>query len=105
VTGQRVPQPNLTSPTPMTTVGPSANGMIGSQGGYRPSPENRERYAGEAVAAVRAVADAPVSTFSIDVDTGSYANVRRMLNAGEMPPQGAVRTEEMLNYFRYDYPR
>ncbi|HWT13450.1 MAG TPA: von Willebrand factor type A domain-containing protein, partial [Allosphingosinicella sp.] len=66
--------------------------------------ENRERYAGEAVAEVRAVADAPVSTFGIDVDTGSYANVRRMLSQGQMPPQAAVRTEEMLNYFRYDYP-
>ena len=106
VTGTRVPQPNMTSPAPAITVGPSSQGMVGSQGGYyRPSPENRERYAGEAVAAVRAVADEPVSTFSIDVDTGSYANVRRMLNAGTMPPQGAVRTEEMLNYFRYDYPR
>jgi Ca-activated chloride channel family protein len=70
---------------------------------YAP-PENRERYTGEEVAAVQAVADAPVSTFSIDVDTGSYSNVRRMLNAGSMPPQAAVRTEELLNYFRYDYP-
>jgi Ca-activated chloride channel family protein len=72
--------------------------------GYRPGPENRERYAGEEVATVQAVAQAPVSTFSVDVDTGSYANVRRMLTAGQMPPQAAVRTEEMLNYFRYDYP-
>jgi len=73
---------------------------------YAPQPqqENRERYAGEAVAAVRSVADTPVSTFSIDVDTGSYANVRRMLTQGQTPPEGAVRTEEMLNYFRYDYP-
>jgi Ca-activated chloride channel family protein len=70
---------------------------------YAPQ-ENRERYQGEAVAAVQAVSDQPVSTFSVDVDTGSYANVRRMLNAGQMPPQAAVRTEEMLNYFRYDYP-
>jgi Ca-activated chloride channel family protein len=69
-----------------------------------PPAENRERYAGEPVAAVQAVAEAPVSTFSIDVDTGSYANVRRMLDQGQMPPQGAIRTEEMLNYFRYDYP-
>ncbi|HEX9931682.1 MAG TPA: von Willebrand factor type A domain-containing protein [Allosphingosinicella sp.] len=66
--------------------------------------ENRERYAGEPVATVQAVAEAPVSTFSIDVDTGSYANVRRMLGQAQMPPQAAVRTEEMLNYFRYDYP-
>ena len=67
--------------------------------------EDRERYAGEEVAAVQSVADAPVSTFGVDVDTGSYANVRRMLTQGQMPPQAAVRTEEMLNYFRYDYPR
>ncbi|WP_114954011.1 vWA domain-containing protein [Sphingosinicella terrae] len=67
--------------------------------------EDRERYAGEEVAQIEAVADAPVSTFGVDVDTGSYANVRRMLNAGRLPPQAAVRTEEMLNYFRYDYPK
>ncbi|MGQ0661858.1 vWA domain-containing protein [Sphingosinicella sp.] len=74
-------------------------------GGYYPrQDENRERYQGEAVAAVRAVAETPVSTFGVDVDTGSYTNVRRMLNQGQMPPQAAVRTEEMLNYFRYDYP-
>lgn len=68
-----------------------------------PSPENRERYDGEEVAAIMAVAEEPVSTFAIDVDTGSYANVRRFLNDGSIPPQAAVRTEEMLNYFRYDY--
>ena len=68
------------------------------------SVENRERYAGEPVATVQSVAEVPVSTFSVDVDTGSYANVRRMLSQGQMPPQASVRTEEMLNYFRYDYP-
>jgi len=73
-------------------------------GGATARSENRERYAGAEIASVQAVAEAPVSTFGIDVDTGSYANVRRMLNDGEMPPQAAVRTEEMLNYFRYDYP-
>ncbi|MEO2009885.1 MAG: VWA domain-containing protein, partial [Pirellulaceae bacterium] len=46
----------------------------------------------------------PKSTFSIDVDTASYSNVRRMLNAGRLPPAGAVRIEELINYFRYDYP-
>ncbi len=49
-------------------------------------------------------AEQPVSTFSIDVDTGAYANVRRFLNAGALPPQDAVRVEEMLNYFDYEYP-
>ena len=51
-----------------------------------------------------AVAEDPRSTFSIDVDTGSYANVRRMLNSGQLPPADAVRIEEMVNYFSYDYP-
>jgi Ca-activated chloride channel family protein len=46
----------------------------------------------------------PLSTFSIDVDTASYANVRRYLQSGQLPPKDAVRIEEMLNYFRYDYP-
>lgn len=45
----------------------------------------------------------PLSTFSIDVDMASYSNVRRFLNEGQMPPLDAVRTEEMINYFTYDY--
>jgi len=50
------------------------------------------------------VTENPLSTFSIDVDTASYSNVRRFLNSNQMPPQDAVRIEEMLNYFSYDYP-
>jgi len=46
----------------------------------------------------------PVSTFSIDVDTASYANVRRLLNQGNLPNRDAVRTEELINYFNYNYP-
>jgi Ca-activated chloride channel family protein len=46
----------------------------------------------------------PLSTFSLDVDNASYTNVRRFLNEGQLPPRDAVRVEEMLNYFRYDYP-
>jgi Ca-activated chloride channel family protein len=52
---------------------------------------------------VKRVAEAPVSTFAIDVDSGSYANIRRFLMNGQKPPQDAVRVEEMLNYFAYDY--
>jgi Ca-activated chloride channel family protein len=48
---------------------------------------------------------APLSTFSIDVDTASYSNVRRFLSNGQMPPKDAVRIEEMINYFEYDYPQ
>jgi len=47
----------------------------------------------------------PLSTFSIDVDTASYANLRRFLNNGQTPPADAVRIEEMINYFVYDYPQ
>jgi Ca-activated chloride channel family protein len=54
---------------------------------------------------MESAAEFPVSTFSIDVDTGSYANVRRMLRAGRLPVQDAVRVEELVNYFSYDYPR
>ena len=50
------------------------------------------------------VADNPLSTFSIDVDAASYSNVRRYLNQGQLPPAGAIRIEEMINYFHYDYP-
>jgi Ca-activated chloride channel homolog len=47
----------------------------------------------------------PLSTFSIDVDRASYANVRRFINMGQKPPVDAVRIEEMINYFSYDYPQ
>ena len=46
----------------------------------------------------------PLSTFSTDVDTASYANVRRFLNQGQLPPKDAVRIEELINYFSYEYP-
>lgn len=46
----------------------------------------------------------PLATFSIDVDTAAYANVRRFLQNGHLPPRGAVRIEEMINYFHYEYP-
>ena len=49
--------------------------------------------------------DNPLSTFSIDVDAASYSNVRRILKAGQLPPAGAVRIEEMINYFSYNYPQ
>jgi Ca-activated chloride channel family protein len=51
-----------------------------------------------------AAAANPLSTFSIDVDTASYSNVRRFLTGGQLPPKDAVRIEELVNYFRYDYP-
>lgn len=70
----------------------------------RPPVQDRERYQAVEGNPIRRVAENPVSTFSIDVDTGSYANVRRFLNQGRMPPSDAVRVEELINYFSYDYP-
>jgi Ca-activated chloride channel family protein len=101
VNGSRIQQRDLTSTAPVTVVAPPG---APPPPAFMPNQENRERYAGEPVATVQSVAEVPVSTFSVDVDTGSYANVRRMLGQGQMPPQASVRTEEMLNYFRYDYP-
>ncbi|MBK7982586.1 MAG: VWA domain-containing protein [Candidatus Competibacteraceae bacterium] len=67
-------------------------------------PTDRENYAAIEENPVKRAAEQPVSTFSIDVDTGSYANVRRFLNSGRLPPRDAVRVEELINYFDYDYP-
>lgn len=69
-----------------------------------PAPlQNTENYAHTDDNPVKRTAEDAVSTFSIDVDTGSYANVRRFLMNGQKPPADAVRVEEMLNYFSYDY--
>lgn len=73
-----------------------------------PKPDdgfNTEDYDGIVENCFRAVKDNPLSTFSIDVDAASYSNVRRFINNGQLPPAGAVRTEELINYFRYDYPQ
>ncbi|MBL9036385.1 MAG: von Willebrand factor type A domain-containing protein, partial [Rhodospirillaceae bacterium] len=67
-------------------------------------PIDTETYAPINETPIKQVAEAPVSTFSIDVDTGAYANVRRFLMNGQLPPKDAVRVEEMINYFAYDYP-
>lgn len=69
------------------------------------SPEQRERYAEFDNNSVVVTLNEPTSTFSIDVDTDAYANIRRFLNAGTLPPEDAVRVEEMINYFDYDYPQ
>ena len=84
---------------------PAAVGMSLSPDFRYPSePVNRENYAHLDNNPVKRVLEHPVSTFSVDVDTGSYANVRRFLNQGGLPVKDAVRVEEMINYFSYDYP-
>ncbi|WYD80514.1 MAG: VWA domain-containing protein [Candidatus Electrothrix gigas] len=75
--------------------------------GITPQPPkwNRESYNAEEENDFISTANDPLSTFSIDVDTASYSNVRRLLNSGQLPPKGAVRIEELINYFSYDYPQ
>ena len=68
-----------------------------------PPPKDREGYDHISENAFRGVKAAPLSTFSIDVDTAAYANVRRFLNGHRLPPKGAVRIEELINYFPYAY--
>ena len=65
---------------------------------------NRETYAAISENPLRDPMQEPLSTFSVDVDTASYANVRRFLNSGRRPPENAVRIEELINYFSYDDP-
>ncbi len=64
---------------------------------------DRERYEAAPVNPIHSVLETPVSTFSIDVDTASYSNMRRFLSQGVMPPEDSIRVEELLNYFDYQY--
>jgi len=72
---------------------------------HLPPPADRENYNAFRDGGIKRVAQDPVSTFSIDVDTGAYSNVRRFLNQGTLPPEDAVRIEELVNYFDYSYDR
>jgi Ca-activated chloride channel homolog len=65
---------------------------------------NNETYSKSGEQEFQRVSKQPLSTFSVDVDNASYTNVRRMLNAGSLPPEDAVRIEEFINYFSYQYP-
>lgn len=80
-----------------------ANGIVAPSPVYT-QPANTENYAERDDNPVQRVAEQPVSTFSIDVDTGSYSNVRRMIRQGVRPPADAVRAEEFINYFDYGHP-
>jgi Ca-activated chloride channel family protein len=89
----------------MVTV-TAASSLVQTQSvtGWRPTPSSTAEYDPIKENGFKRVTDAPLSTFSIDVDTASYSNVRRFLVAGDLPPAGAVRIEELINYFHFDYP-
>lgn len=72
---------------------------------YTLPTENREEYAEYEANPIQLVSEQPVSTFSIDVDTASYSLVRAQLRSGYLPAPQAVRAEELINYFDYDYPQ
>jgi len=94
-------------------VGGIANGLAGGVAAGRPSDSfppfpvrssTNESYARTDENNFVRASQEPLATFSIDVDTASFSNVRRFLNQNQMPPRDAVRIEELVNYFAYDYP-
>ena len=89
-----VPSRSMASkPKPLLTTQPAI-----------PEVSNRENYSPIDENAFKRVKHNPLSTFAIDVDTASYSNLRRFLNNGQLPPTDAIRIEELINYFNYDYP-
>ena len=97
------PRVNTRSAAPQfrTVVG----GVVGAPLASPREGFNTESYDHVEENGFRRVEADPLSTFSIDVDTASYANVRRFITDGMLPPAGAVRIEELVNYFRFDYPQ
>ena len=90
----------------MIAEAPVRSMSIANTAAPQPQPEwNTESYNALQENGFISTANDPLSTFSIDVDTASYSNVRRFINEGKLPPKGAVRIEEMINYFSYDYPQ
>ncbi|HAG12695.1 MAG TPA: VWA domain-containing protein [Ruminococcus sp.] len=102
----------------MQTMNDNINGIIANDAAEECSSEaeyyaedeeqpefNTEEYNAITENSFKSTVSDPLSTFSIDVDTASYSNVRRMIQAHQDVPAGAVRIEEMLNYFHYDYPQ
>jgi Ca-activated chloride channel homolog len=83
-----------------TTSSPFAKS---TNGYYKQEDFNTEEYDHISENSFHKVTDDPLSTFSIDVDAASYSNIRRFLNSNQLPPADAVRVEEMINYFHYDY--
>lgn len=92
--------------SPRVRSAPESGRMQFETAAPMPEPDawNREGYDRIDERTFTVVADDPLSTFSIDVDTASYANVRRFIERGVLPPVDAIRLEEFVNYFGYEYP-
>jgi Ca-activated chloride channel family protein len=90
----------------MTAEAPAKAMFAANTAVPQPQPEwNTESYNAQQENGFITTTNDPLSTFSIDVDTASYSNVRRFINESRLPPKGAVRIEELINYFSYDYPQ
>ncbi len=85
---------------PAAAAAPAADAVVPARPAW-----NRESYNAAVENGFINVNNDPLSTFSIDVDTASYSNIRRFISQGTLPPAGAVRIEEMINYFSYSYPQ
>ncbi|WP_369412482.1 vWA domain-containing protein [Pelagibacterium xiamenense] len=96
------------APAPMSTASQTLQPLSGiapsSNDGFAQVPSIGDRFTAFEDNGVTLTAEQPVSTFSVDVDTASYAYVRRALEMGQVPPPEAIRVEELINYFSYDYP-
>jgi Ca-activated chloride channel family protein len=91
------------------TVGPGSGGGVGVAPAALPDRADRPKFNTETYDLISdnpfiLVAQDPLATFSVDVDTASYSNIRRFLTMNQLPPKDSVRIEEMINYFTYDYP-
>ena len=104
-----ITSPGLVAPPPPPPPPPVAYGFATPSPviapSFSPPIRDTEKYPGAAANPVKRTAEEPVSTFSIDIDTAAYANVRRFLNEGGAPPHDAVRVEELVNYFDYGYAK
>ena len=104
------PPPPISAPAPLmenrAVTGSVGRGMPYAQYAAQPIPGDvdRDHYEHQNDNPIHQVSADPISTFSIDVDSASYSNVRRFLNENRLPPRDAVRVEELINYFHYDYP-
>jgi Ca-activated chloride channel family protein len=97
------PSPNIA--TTMEAAPPAKGYASPQQMVVMDQDVDTERYPDATPNPIKRVSEAPVSTFSIDVDTAAYANVRRFLHEGHLPPRDAVRVEELVNYFDYGYAK
>lgn len=114
VTGTRVQRGDLSSAAPITFISTPSPALPRTRNAYAPPAESRpawpyyrdagrDKFTATEQNAFKVAREEPVSTFSLDVDTASYSFVRASLNQNVLPQPAAVRTEELINYFPYDY--